>query len=410
MNSQSPAAPIRLGVVCDPPEERWPSMDLVPEMILAHLARLPGREVLASRVVAPWRRRAEAVPGLGRSGAARNLDRVLNRHVDYPAYLRALARAGGPDLYHVTDHSYAQLVHALPAGRSVVTCHDLDTFRCLVDPGAEPRPSWFRALARRTLSGMQAAAAVACDSEATRAAILRHGLLPAERLRVVYLAVHPECSPEPRPEADARASALLGPADPDGPPMVLHVGSNIPRKRIDVLLNAFAGIRAALPLARLIKVGGAFTPEQARLAEDLKVADAITVLPFFDPTSPADRAALAAVYRRAALALQTSDAEGFGLPVAESMACGTPVLASDLPVLREVGGPAAEYRPVGHVAGWVEAALALLDERRRRPSDWRARRLAAIDRAARFSWATHVAHLVEIYRDVLAGRPVAREG
>ena len=81
------------------------------------------------------------------------------------------------------------------------------------------------------------------------------------------------------------------------------------------------------------------------------MADAIArASPFL---RPADRT-LAAVYRRAALVLQPSEAEGFGLPVAEALACGTPVLASDLAVLREVGGEAAVYRAVGDVPAWSD--------------------------------------------------------
>jgi glycosyltransferase involved in cell wall biosynthesis len=53
------------------------------------------------------------------------------------------------------------------------------------------------------------------------------------------------------------------------------------------------------------------------------------------------------MYRRAALVLQPSSAEGFGLPVAEALACGAVVLASDLEVLREVAGEAAAYAPDG---------------------------------------------------------------
>jgi glycosyltransferase involved in cell wall biosynthesis len=232
--------------------------------------------------------------------------------------------------------------------------------------------------------------------------------MPEEKLRVVYLSVHPECSAEPSPEHDAAAARLLGPIDRDGPPEILHVGSNIPRKRIDVLLNVFAGILRAVPGARLVKVGGEFTPAQRSLAESLGVSGAITVIPYFDPKVSSERATLAAVYRRAALALQTSDAEGFGLPVAEAMACGTVVLASDLPVLREVGGDAAVYRPVGASPDWVEAAMPILEGWRDHRSDWQARRAAGIARAVRFAWTTHVDLLMQMYRDVLSGRPVSR--
>jgi glycosyltransferase involved in cell wall biosynthesis len=394
--------PIRLAVVCDYLEERWPSMDLVGDMILDGLAGRHSGEVAATRVRPAFRRRFARLPALGGGGAARNADRLMNRFGDYPRALRHLAGRGGFDLFHVVDHSYSQLVHVLPADRTVVTCHDLDTFRCLLEPGVEPRPRWFRAMARRILDGLQKAAVVACDSEATRLALLRYGLVPEERLRLVHLGIHPGCSAEADPAADAEAERLLGPVDPGGPPDLLHVGSNIPRKRIDVLLGVFAAVRRERPGTRLVKVGGPFTPEQDRRAEDLGVSDAIVRLPFLD------RPVLSAVYRRAALVLQPSEAEGFGFPVAEAMACGAAVLASDLPVLREVGGEAAVYRPVGDIPSWTGAALDLLEARRSDPDAWRARREAGLARSSLFSWDAHVDRLVEIYRALIGGRsPVA---
>lgn len=392
---------IRLALVCDYLEERWASMDLVGEMILAHLAIGHTGDVAANRMCPPFRHRLGRWPVIGRRGTARNADRLLNRFVDYPRAAREWTRRGDFDVFHLVDHSYAQIVHDLPAARTVVTCHDLDTFRCVLEPAQEPRPRWFRAMAKRILSGLQRAAAVACDSEATRQAVLRHGLIDASRLRVVYLAVHPECAAAPDPTFDAEADRLLGPATPGNGPMLLHVGSNIPRKRVDVLLAVFARVRRAIPSARLIKVGGALLPHQARQASDLEIADAVVTLPFFSPRDRHDRATLAAVYRRAALALQPSDAEGFGLPVAEAMACGTPVLASDLPVLREVGGDAACYAPVADVAAWSEAALALLDQRQRGAREWSDRIAASIARSRLFRWTTHVDQLVEIYRSVV---------
>jgi glycosyltransferase involved in cell wall biosynthesis len=393
----TPPGAIRLGLVCDLLEERWASMDLVAAMLDEHLRDDWPGQVAPTMIRPPLVRRATRPAGGPAAAARANADRLLNRFWDYPRALRRIARRGSFDLFHLVDHSYAQLVPVLPPGRTVVTCHDLDTFRCLLEPDREPRPRWFRAMTRRILDGLLEAAAVSCDSVATRDAILRHGLLPAERLHVVPLAVDDACRPEPDPSADAAVTAMLGgpPPDPAGPPELLHVGTTIPRKRIDVLLSVFAEVRRAWPGARLIKVGGAFTATQRSQVEALGIGDAVASLPF------CDRDVVAAVYRRAALVLLPSDAEGFGLPLAEALACGTPVLASDLPVLREVGGDAATYAPVGDVPSWTAAALSLLGERRDAPAAWQARRAAGLAQTGTFHWSSHVARLVAIYRGLL---------
>ena len=391
MNADDPNR-IRVAVLLDYPEEGWTSMDLVGSMVVEHLNRCPGVE--ATAVVPPFRRR------FGRSGFGRNADRMVNRHLDYPRFARSLARPGRFDLYHVVDHSYAHVVPFLPIGRVVATCHDLDAFRCLLEPGVEPRPAWFRMLARRTLRGLSRSTFVAADSDATRIALIDRAIVPPGRVRTVHLGTHPECSPSPDPEADRAVEGMLGPVDP-GAMELLHVGSNIPRKRIDVLLEAFAGVRAVHPRARLVKVGGPLTAEQGARAEALGISGSIAALPPFSPTSTGDRARLAAVYRRATLVLQPSEAEGFGLPVAEALACGTPVLASDLPVLREVAGEAAVYRAVGDVEGWVGGALAMIGDRGSDEAE--ARKFAGFERASRYGWTAHVEKLEGIYRAVLAG-------
>jgi glycosyltransferase involved in cell wall biosynthesis len=381
---------MRLGVVLDYPEEVWPSMDLVGDMILTHLAAGHAAEINPQRICPPYRHRFTRLsPKRGR-----NPDRALNRFWDYPRYLARLARSRELDLFHIVDHSYAQLVHALPPGQAVVTCHDLVVFQCLLEPARDPRPRWFRAMAARTLNGLQKAAAVICDSGPVRDELLARGLIAKERLHIVPLAVRPECSPDPNALADAEAERLLGPSRADAPEL-LHVGSNVPRKRVDVLLDVFAVVRRKIAGARLIKVGGDLEGDLARQARDLGIADAITVAPFLTPN------VLAAIYRRAALALQPSDLEGFGLPVVEALACGAPVLASDIAVLREVGGEAASYAPVGDVPAWTDVALKLIVERRDNPASWAVRRARALEHAAAFRWTAHVARLLHIYRDVL---------
>jgi glycosyltransferase involved in cell wall biosynthesis len=388
--------PTRVAIVADYPEEVWPSMDLAAEMILAHLRRDHAGEVEAVRVCPPYRHRLGRLPLNRVKGIGRNADRVLNRYRDYPRYLNKLVHHEPFDVYHIVDHSYAQLVHVLPTDRTVVTCHDLDAFRCLLRPDLEARPAWFRALARRTLLGLQKAAAVACVSQTTHDAIREYDLIPENRLQIIPNGVHPELLEPPDPLAEAEIDRLLGPAVPSAPPDVLHVGTTIPRKRIGDLLDVFAGIRRGFPGARLIKAGGTFTPAQVDHVRTLGLEDAVRVMPFFD-----DRRTLAALYRRAALVLQPSEAEGFGLPLIEALATGAMLLASDIPVLREVAGEAAVYRPVGDVEAWITAATDMLRDRDQRNDAWRARRDQGFARTALYRWDTHADRLAVLYQQLL---------
>jgi glycosyltransferase involved in cell wall biosynthesis len=217
--------------------------------------------------------------------------------------------------------------------------------------------------------------------------------LPADHLSVIQNGVHPTCKPEPDATADAQVDQLLGPRDPDTPEL-LHVGSNRPRKRIDVLLRVLAALMPIVPDARLIKTGS-LTDTQSALARDLGIEQRITMLPLLN------REALAALYRRASILMLPSDNEGFGLPVIEALACRTPVLASNLPVLREVGGEAVVYSPVGDISGWTAAAVAMLRERSEHPDRWEARRKAGAVWASQFSWGEYANRSVDLYRRIL---------
>jgi glycosyltransferase involved in cell wall biosynthesis len=379
----------RIGIICDFEEENWPSMDLVGDMLLHHLQKDYSESVVAQRVRPRMRRR------FGRDGSASgkrfNADRFLNRFRDYPRYAKRIRNDF--DLFHVIDHSYGQLLHELPPEKTVVTCHDLDTFQCLLEPEQEPRSIFFRKMMERTLSGFRKAARVACVSNATREKLLAYDLVPPERAVVIPNGVHPSCSPEPDASADAEAAKLIGPGGEDQLD-ILHVGSTIPRKRIDVLLQVFANARKTFPNARLLRVGGDFTAEQSSLAENLKIRDSILVLPRID------RNVLAAIYRRAAVVLQPSEREGFGLPAAEALACGTPVIASDLPVLREVGGNAALYRSIADLSSWTVAISELLSETQDEAAHLE-RKLNGLAQSAKFSWAEHARNMVALYREVL---------
>ena len=213
-------------------------MDLVAEMLVQHLAKDHGDTVSAQLVRPPMRRRLSA--GDSANGRRFFADRLMNRFVEYPRLARQLQAQF--DVFHVVDHSYAQLVHALPPERTLVTCHDLDTFRCVLEPDVERRSRPFRLMTQRILSGLRRAGHIACDTEATRDGLVARVGIDASRTTVVHNGPHPTCTPHPETTADAQAARLLG---RHGGLDILHVGSTIARKGIDTLLQVFAGVRRA---------------------------------------------------------------------------------------------------------------------------------------------------------------------
>jgi glycosyltransferase involved in cell wall biosynthesis len=319
---------------------------------------------------------------------------VINRFWDYPRWLRAYASRF--DLFHIVDHTYAHLALELPADRVVVTVHDVDAFLPLVDP--ERTQSVLPAsLAAKVLNGLRRAARVICVSESTRRDLVAYGLVDANNITVIHNGVDPVYCPGADDAADARVTALLGAPGPDTVDLV-HVGTTIPRKRIDTLLQIVAALHHRDARVRLLKVGGSLTEEQQAMAKALGIDNAILRLPFLQARE------LAAVYRRARAALITSDREGFCLPLIEALACGTHVVASDIPVLREVGADACDYAPVADVNRWTEiVATRLLEDAH--SDDAKRQRVA---RAAAFSWDAHAHAVAAVYKQVGDARSTDR--
>ena len=374
----------RLALLCDFLEERWPSMDLFGDMLFRVFTTEHASAMVVEQIRPAFRYRFSKIPGVGRAGALWNADRLLNRFHDYPAWLSK--RAPRFDLFHLVDHSYSQLILDLPRERSVVTCHDLDTFKCVLEPELDPRPRWFRAMAQRSLNGFLQAAHVICVSAFTRENLLRYRLFDPDRITVIPPGADPVFF---EAAGHTEAPAFL----PDGP-YLLNVGSSIRRKRIDILLSVFARVVRDYPDVSLMRVGGALTAAQERLVEELGIAGKVVQAPYLSKEQ------VAAVYRSAAIVLQTSDSEGFGLPVIEAMACGTPVIASDIAPLREAGGSNADFCPVGDIEAWSETAIRLLRERELAPEAWEDRRNRARQHAFSYTWSENAKQTISVYKRV----------
>jgi glycosyltransferase involved in cell wall biosynthesis len=375
-------------------------MDLFADMLAQCYNSDHAGEIAAEPLRPPFRARFSAMPFARRRRSLANADRFLNRFLDYPRWLRK--QSARFELFHLIDHSYGQLSHELPSGRTIVTCHDLDTFRCLLEPDLEPRPRWFRAMAQRTLSGFLRCSHVISPSYTIRTKLLEHRLFPADRVTVIPPGVNPVFFSDPGPAVWRSVEKLTGCA---AQMYLLHVGSSIRRKRIDLLLRVFAGVLEEHPNLVLLRVGGPFTAEQSQLAADLGLSAKIVHAPRLTNEQ------VAAAYHNTALLLLTSDAEGFGLPVIEGMACGCVVMASDIVALREAGGAQAEYCPVGDIQTWIETVSHLLQERQNDPDRWESRRAGARRHASGFSWPENARRTIAVYgraRDGVAGSPSGR--
>ena len=396
----------RIAILRDFRAEQWPSMNLCADM-LAHELRLARRLEVVEHDP-DFRPRAQALPFASQSKLARNADRVFNRYFDYPRQLRALASRC--QLFHVVDHSYAQLVLPLPAERTGVFVHDLDTFRCLLEPERDPRPGWYQRLIRTTLRGLTRAALVFHTTQTVREELLRFALVDEARLVHAPLGVAPEFTPGPDPTpprvspADAEEAGEA--SDPDSPApaeteevvladgdpgYLLHVGSCIPRKRVDLLLEVFSVLTKRFPGLRLIKVGGPWTAEHEAFIAREGLGAAVEL------RTDLSREALADLYRGARLVLHPSDAEGFGLPVLEALACGAIVVASRIPAHEEVGGQAVVLCPPGRPGAWVETCEGLLLDPGGAPP-----RAGRLHHARRWSWAEHARRVTEAYLGLLA--------
>jgi len=301
--------------------------------------------------------------------------------------LPRLAREHGLDLLHVpTVHTRASLPpvpRKLPCPL-VVTVHDLIPITYYGRSG-EPLPWRMRAYYRWNLNAAQKAQRIITVSESSRVEILNALHVPSDRVVAIHNGVDFGCTNSAMPPwklADGKA------------PYILFGGSFEPRKNLTRLIEAFdSAVEAGLEhhLVMIVDSASGHAERVRANANRLSCPERLHFL------SGLDEPTIRTVYQGASVFIFPTLAEGFGLPPLQAMASGVPVIASDLPIMREVLGEAAYYVDPYSVSDMADSLMALSSD-----SSLRAELAAAgPQRAAGFTWEETARRTLDIYRSVV---------
>ncbi len=304
-----------------------------------------------------------AAPELRFAAVTRRVDLVPPEveAVELPARSQELRMLWSlPRLLARLSPALAHFQHAMPVRcpcPAVVTVHDL-SFEHAPLMSARHRLI-FRAVVPRAT---RRAARVLTVSERTKADLVRMYAIPQAKVTVTHLGV----------DGDFRPGERQG-------EYALFVGAVERRK------NPLAAARAASGAGIALIVAGPVKDE--RLAAQLRATGA-------DLRGYVTKTELVELYRHAGCLVLPSHHEGFGLPVLEAMACGTPVVATPEPALLEVADGAAIFAPLDRLADAIRQALADSD------------RLGAagIERAKAFTWEETVRRTADVYRELVLDR------
>jgi len=286
----------------------------------------------------------------------------------------------GVDLFHATDH----LLPYFRRIKSVFTLHDLIF---LFHPETHKSLNrWFLTLMMPRF--LRAADAVIAVSECTKRDAIRFYRIPEEKITVIYEGVNPRFRPA-SPEAIAAVRARYGLPER----FILYVGTIEPRKNLTTLLEAFHHLLATYDL-RLVIVGkkGWLYERFFRRLRELGLENRVLFTGYVPDED------LPAIYSAADLFVFPSLYEGFGLPVLEAMACGTPVICSNTSSLPEVAGDAALLVDPTDARALTGAMEQVLTNERL----WATLRAKGMERARGFTWEKAAYRTWEVYQQVIS--------
>ena len=288
--------------------------------------------------------------------------------------------ARGSSLLHSPHYNAAVFF----GNKLLVTIHDLThildrTFRRTLSSIVYARPM-LRLASKKAWH-------IVTDSQATKTAIVDHLKVAPVKVSVIHLGVSKHFHLCDRGAAYKQVSASIG----IDRPYIVYVGNLRPHKNVGTLIQAFGLLRQRRKFDHQLVIVGNGSKWMAILSEEasrLGLGERISFIP------KVSRELLPKIYSAADILVLPSLIEGFGLPVVEGMACGTPVICSRAASLPEVGGDAAEYFEPTSADDLAIAMERVLSS----PTLQETLRAKGLERAKHFSWEECARRHFEIYR------------
>ncbi len=290
---------------------------------------------------------------------------------------------GQIDLFHATDFT---LPPTLPSTRTIVTVHDLSFVR--VSDTASPKlKKYLDKLVPRSINN---ATHVIADSKATKDDLIDLYDTPSNKITVLLSGIN---SRYHKITNNYSSMTMRNKYDIPDVPYIFSIGTIQPRKNYSRLIQALKLLRQSGYDLHLVIAGGKgwLEDEMYKTLDETQLHEAVHLIGFADDED------VVKLYNAAECVAFPSLYEGFGFPVLEGMACGTPVLTSNVSSLPEVAGDAAIMVDPYDIEAIAEGLRQLIDD-----SDLRKTLIErGFQQASKFTWENSAKNLLKIYQNVL---------
>ena len=325
-------------------------------------------------------------------------EKMAGRHARFVKYPRLIRSVRGASVFHILDHSHAGLAMAVPPGRAILTCHDIIPLLAARGLISMPHPMLTRLTYPLRIRWMKRCRKIITISESTKKTLVEVAGIQAEKIEVVLYGCNPAFGPEPAAPgvlpADERRDVLARYGIPVGARVILHVATATRYKNTPAILQALRILKenpTGCGEAWLLRVGADLFEDESALVARLGVGDRIR-----HAGRISDDRMMAACYRAADVFVFPSLWEGFGWPVLEAMACGTPVVVSNVASLPEIAGEAGVFVSPHDYGALAEALRSLLAD----PRELLQRSEMSLAQARRFSWEKCARETLAVYGQV----------